>query len=382
MILKDILDFYSLNNKYEVLNLAIKKNNLKDVKILLNEIEFKNDQGLNYLLCSIKAEIDDEYIDNNIEIIKNLLTKGIDNINKKDIFYYLSEIENKKRLKEIFLLLKDKINIDNNALIYLIKKDKIVFIDLLFEKNIKEIFSIIPINIKGESLIYITCTFNSYKILQYLFQKIDDLYLFNFCDLNGVSPLMIACISKARECIHILLEYKDLDLNHRDKNGLNALFYALKEEGIFLKLLKKGIYINNQDKNGSSILMFVIVLQSKKLIQYLIQYKINLNLQDKNDETALIKACDTKNRYIIKTLIEAGADLNLIDKQGWSPLMYCARWGLSDIILLLINKKVDFKLKSKSPWHVYDKNMDALDIALISNFSNKYTIFLLDSLFE
>ena len=48
----------------------------------------------------------------------------------------------------------------------------------------------------------------------------------NIVDRNGLTPLMIACQTKQRPLIKLILDVPNLDVNIIDHNGLNAFMYS------------------------------------------------------------------------------------------------------------------------------------------------------------
>ena len=100
----------------------------------------------------------------------------------------------------------------------------------------------------------------------------------------------------------------------KDKDGLNALFYAtqVRDIKIPLELVTATKDINVQDKrNKRSPLMEAAQNGHPDVVKELIKKKADLNLQDKDQNTALTSAISNADVEAVRVLVDAGAKLNM-----------------------------------------------------------------------
>ena len=165
---------------------------------------------------------------------------------------------------------------------------------------------------------------------------------------DNVSLLMYACIYADIGLVWPMVTEKNINL--RDKNGKNALFYVLSYRGdnpdVVGKLIYHGINVNCVGK---------------------------IDMGDKTFEnhTALSFAASKNMIYSFKTLIENGADPNFkVYPSGDTILHIAVRKNNIEMIKLLLNtNKIKFEEKNK-------ENKTALELALeLANNNNDECIY-------
>lgn len=176
---------------------------------------------------------------------------------------------------------------------------------------------------------------------------------------------MFACEKKNKEIIKLLL-HKGVDVNRKDSNGNNALFYALRyhmDDFYFINLIvqtgidinfnrgealrmasrkgafqvvqllfKKGIRYEMRSKEGRTALQAACMFNPDpetiddhlRTIRFLLPY-YNIDVKDKYKQSALYHAIDYRNFVLIELLIDAGANINAKSKYDESLLEIALR---------------------------------------------------------
>ena len=140
----------------------------------------------------------------------------------------------------------------------------------------------------------------------------------------GVTPLMIA--AKLCDAVCIQDFFKDLekiDINARDKNGMTAFMYAVRDGNIeatacFLK--DKRVDINLVDTNGRNALRYGLY-DEEKMSLLLNSNRVDVNLKDEDGQTVLMQVI-IKGEFskIMMLLKSATIELNCVDKHGENAL--------------------------------------------------------------
>ncbi len=113
--------------------------------------------------------------------------------------------------------------------------------------------------------------------------------------LNGATPLMEAVDKGRQEMVEYLVKMAstlDLDLNHRDKDGANVLFYSVAGGHLSLLkfLLNAGCNVE-ADNNGRTLVMQAAMSGHAQILQYLVLHADSLNIDvhalDKQGKNAL-----------------------------------------------------------------------------------------------
>lgn len=96
----------------------------------------------------------------------------------------------------------------------------------------------------------------------------------------GATPLLLAAQKGDLQLVEWILK-KEVDVNHRDKEGRNCLFYAI---------------LSNAD--------------NADVISLLLNNKVNMNERDKHGFTPLLRACQQAVPMTLEVLLKEGADAN------------------------------------------------------------------------
>ena len=163
---------------------------------------------------------------------------------------------------------------------------------------------------------------------------------------DNVSILMYSCIYADIRLIDLIVTEKNINL--KDKNGKNALFYVLNDKG------------DNTD-----------VLDA--LLYHQIDFECvgRIDMGDKNFEnhTPLSLAASKNMIHSFKILIDKGANPNFKIIQTGDTILHIAvkKGNLEMVKLLLDTNKIKFEEKNK-------ENKTALDLALELNYDNIYKL--------
>ena len=156
----------------------------------------------------------------------------------------------------------------------------------------------------------------SIKIMKLLIDKGIDV---NFQNVQGVSPLMVACgwgvIPKSTQRARLLLE-KGAKVELQNKQGETALMFAAYRGYVDIAklLLEKGANVNAKNSAGRTPLMIA--------------------------STAVVdlKGINGDFARVVKLLIEKGADVNAMDNEKNSALSLATRYERKETIALLTAK--------------------------------------------
>jgi ankyrin repeat protein len=140
----------------------------------------------------------------------------------------------------------------------------------------------------------------------------------NATNKKGQTPLMLAA-QKGEVEIAKLLTSKKADIHARDKNGKNALHYAVEEGAdppIAIYLIEQGCELDTQDDRGETALMKASAHKNRAMAITLAVKGSNPNLQAKDGKTALMIAVECGNGAIAAQLLQSGANPMLKDRDG------------------------------------------------------------------
>ena len=151
-----------------------------------------------------------------------------------------------------------------------------------------------------------------------LFNKPEGL---NF-ELNGKSPLAVACDStKTLDIVKLLLDH-DADPNYILKeHNETALHLAIAwKENIDIVeiLLDRGADPNIQDIDNETALMNASEYGRTEMVKLLLDYGADPNIRDINGTTALILASNRGHIEIVELLLQRGANPTIVNNKGQS----------------------------------------------------------------
>ena len=206
----------------------------------------------------------------------------------------------------------------------------------------------------------------------------------NVADVNGETPLIVACKKNRINNIRTLIEH-GADVNLQiESTGSYALHFAAKfadKELIEYIFKLMSISINANDNNyqtpliwacsrknnvnnvatlldlgadiadcpyGLSVLHFAAKYADSGMIKFLIERGISVNSVNSDEKTPLMWACEVKNNADnVATLVECGADVNLTTTSisgGFSALHYAAEYGDKEIIEYLLKQNISINI--------------------------------------
>lgn len=186
---------------------------------------------------------------NNEQLLSFLLCKGANlkkvNYNNKPIFHYV--IKHNFDLVEYFIEYEAPVNIRG-------ENSKVLWEDAIRHFDCEHFNSLLLYLIKQGINVNtrLSCNapvfnyfieYDSEEILAHLIFK-DDLDI-NCCDVNGVTPLMLAIKKKNKSLIKSILDNESLNINAVDLDGKSVLTYAIKQKNTkLMRFLIKKYHIN------------------------------------------------------------------------------------------------------------------------------------------
>lgn len=147
---------------------------------------------------------------------------------------------------------------------------------------------------------------------------------------NGSTCLDVVCSNGHVELVELLLQVKDIDVNHEDQSEFNSFFYAClsgRIEIMELLIATGEIDINKQDSSGNSCLHYAASLGRVEPIKILLrQNNIDIHAKNKFGNTILHNACSptminsqTYECYghfeAVKILAQAGVAIGALNNQ-------------------------------------------------------------------
>ena len=308
--------------------------------------------------------------------IKN--STSLEKANENNIFHF-------KKLKEYIE------NIDETNLINFLTKENIS--ESLLNKGLCLALQKYPLKMEGiiSLLLYKGANPDSY------FQYIDKSNTLEIDENDKFTCLMYACFKGYFQLLFLLMKGK-YNINLRDKNGKNALFYVLNNKNdnfiIVDYLIKEGININCEgkfyDKNGYIIhipLSYAVINNLKVCVKTLLENGANPNFKIlPNEDSILHISVRNGNLDIVKELISVkGIKLEEKNKMGQTPRDIAINCNFNEIYKLLTEKinevniiesqNVNLGFKEKYLSNIKkesnEKNIEKNNNNIINDVSNK-----------
>ena len=308
--------------------------------------------------------------------IKN--STSLEKANENNIFHF-------KKLKEYIE------NIDETNLINFLTKENIS--ESLLNKGLCLALQKYPLKMEGiiSLLLYKGANPDSY------FQYIDKSNTLEIDENDKFTCLMYACFKGYFQLLFLLMKGK-YNINLRDKNGKNALFYVLNNKNdnfiIVDYLIKEGININCEgkfyDKNGYIIhipLSYAVINNLKVCVKTLLENGANPNFKLlPNEDSILHISVRNGNLDIVKELISVkGIKLEEKNKMGQTPRDIAINCNFNEIYKLLTEKinevniiesqNVNLGFKEKYLSNIKkesnEKNIEKNNNNIINDVSNK-----------
>ena len=160
---------------------------------------------------------------------------------------------------------------------------------------------------------------------------------------DGAFPLLVACARGDLEFVNLMLSNMQIEVNKKDKNGVNAYFMAAYHGNVSImrRLMEKGADIFQKNSNGSNVLHIAAKRGNTDVINELIRIKYPLNDPKINGITALGIAAMKGNLKVVSQLHNNGADLNKTSPAGIGPLYLAIKAGHNEMVRYLIEGGAD-----------------------------------------
>ncbi|XP_055954300.1 uncharacterized protein LOC126808841 isoform X2 [Patella vulgata] len=312
----DVVD----NNNRSLLHLSCSQGIIETVKYLVNEIELnvnhKDINGITPAMCCGISEL------NPVDKLTFLLLKGC----KLDV------VDNNKRS---LLQISCRQGI-TEAVKYLVNEIKL-------NVNHKDIEGVTPT---------MDCTISNINPVDKLTFLLSKGANIGAVDGANLSLLQISCSQGIIETVKYLVNEIELNVNHKDINGMTPAMYCgiseLNPVDKLTFLLLKGCKLDVVDNNKRSLLQISCRHGITETVKYLVnEIKLNVNHKDINGFTPAMD-CTISNISPVdklKFLSSKGVNLNIVDNNDISLLCHCCVAGTTETLNYLINViKLDINL--------------------------------------
>eukprot|EP01137_Pigoraptor_chileana_P032092 Opistho-2@20915 len=165
--------------------------------------------------------------------------------------------------------------------------------------------------------------------------------LLNATDVDGLTPLSIACVNTRLDHLRILLLSSGVDVLADDDQGRSALQWAAcspSSECLVLLLETMSTHVNKGDARGYTPLHMAAMSSRVDATDKLLAAGANPHATDKNGATALHWATSEGCVAIMEILIAHGARIDATDAMGAEPLHYAAQKNHQEAAALLIDR--------------------------------------------
>ena len=177
--------------------------------------------------------------------------------------------------------------------------------------------------------------------------------LINRQDGHGRTALFLAVDARHSECVALLLDFDDIDVNISDRSKKTPLILAVENsltDIVNILLSHDGIDLNTVDEYDKTALHYASEKNNTEIVNLLLlQEDIDIDSKDCLCRTPLMKSCENGNSEMVRLLLQrseqhqcapnscASIDVNVILRiDGSTPLHFCATYGLTDIVKLLL----------------------------------------------
>jgi ankyrin repeat protein len=251
--------------------------------------------NINGELYTYSYLLENSIIDNNIEKIKEIISKGI----KIESLVSIHLARNNAMLK---FLLENNADVDikdnqgNTMLIYAIEEQDIEQVMLLLAHNARTNIY----NNKGDTPLIIAIIMNNKEIVNELLNNGADPSMKN---INNVSPIQIAIEKGNNKIVKMLIKARvDLKPQTTILVPLIEMVKTNNMNGVKI-LLENGANINDMD-NYTSPLLLAVEIGNMEMVKLLLEYNPKLDIKNKFDDTPLDIARIKKFDDIEKLLLQ------------------------------------------------------------------------------
>ena len=146
-----------------------------------------------------------------------------------------------------------------------------------------------------------------------------------------------------------------IDVNTRGTGNCSVLFWSMRNEQGFKKLLELGANPNIVFDDGGSVMHFSVRHEDSQFLRATLKYGGNPNLvAGQMGKTPLFEAVGPSNKNKLNILLNAGANINFQMINGNTPMMVAAGLGQFDVVLKLLNQGADYTLKNNNGRNLMD----------------------------
>ena len=361
-----ILVKYQQSIDEEALLLALEKQNIEIIRILLSKMEVVSDKNFDDVL-RLSMQLNEPTIAKEIlkmnqgAIGKTTLNMSIKAAERDITETILRRVEGlssanlKNLIEHGYIDLIDKILIEKSDvssidfIVYLLQRNETVLLQRLFEAH----------EIGNEFLRYLENLDNHVAL--------NDIPIDNFLSFNQnhnvvsdetifssavksqhielikyLSNIISNAPVEKEDLINSIVEHDDVDLFMKYENtfqeGWNDILYRS------IKFYKKNLVkylISKVDSLSNSLLFLAIATDQLDIVKTLVENGISVNAKGKYGDSVLMYALAKERESIAKELMENGADILVSDKEGNTLLHYAVKHNNEQIVRLLIDKGID-----------------------------------------
>ncbi len=161
----------------------------------------------------------------------------------------------------------------------------------------------------------------------------------NAKNIIGFTPLVYAVLTDKMPIVELLVN-SGADVNARDQIKATPMLYAAFDSSKeILEFLIRNGSKNVFDKNGYNALFYAVIGDKPKNVDYLLSLPgTKVNIKDNAGLTPLHWAVINRHYNIAETLLDNFADINVISKEFETPLFQAAHNGDIAMVKLLLKK--------------------------------------------
>ena len=189
-------------------------------------------------------------------------------------------------------------------------------------------------------LLYIACQNIQTEFVRELLKYGADV---NKADINGDTPLLIACQKGQLEMALELLKQEGIDVNKANKEGTTPLIWACQNDfGVAIELLKqKDIDVNKAENDAITPLYVACHNENFEITRELLKQKgIRINAASINRVTPFFIACQMGNQKIVRELLNnKGLNINKPNIDGITPLLMACHEGHIEVVRKLLSQE-------------------------------------------
>jgi len=201
-------------------------------------------------------------------------------------------------------------------------------------------------NLEGRSPLALACLQGMLKTVKLLLHYGADA---QYKDMHGMTPYLLAARHGHCRILEELLKLLgDHVINDPDERGASAIILATKEKHsamVMLLLDKTGIDVDHQDGHGNTALMAASMQGKADMVTLLVNANAKLDLQSHKGNTALMWSCYRGHLPLVRLLVLAGASLDIQDNLGNTALMFATSNDKAEVAAFLISRSCNFRLE-------------------------------------